>query len=362
MKYLSIHGLVGIQVSSNYQWLNTLIPNIPMFVTDKKSFEQTKSKITIKYQKTVSLPGAYEVVPELFINRHTDQVYDKKYGAVITKTADGYSIICSQECNEWVMMLLEYLLLKNHATFIHSAGVEKDGAAYIFPSWGGVGKTASVAKLIREKGYKLLGDDLNILAEDGTVYAFPKKFVLYAYHRNLFSDTMKGTALVGGGLSKFASKMIPSVKSTLRHFPGLLAWARRHNPQSKRISPYEIFGEEQIAISGKLKAATWLERIDIPKTTKVNTNYYDLAAKSLSITIHELFEGRLEEFIIALCAGDFDYKVLFDDSIDFIAKTIKPATLAQLFIPQDYPIENVASDVVDYTEKTAKLTPPPKDN
>ena len=39
----------------------------------------------------------------------------------------------------------------------------------------------------------------------------------------------------------------------------------------------------------------------------------------------------------------------FDDSIDFINHIVKNSTINQLFIPQDYHIENVAQDVVDYT-------------
>lgn len=248
-------------------------------------------------------------------------------------------------------MILEYALLENHATFIHSAGVTKDGNAYIFPSWGGVGKTASVAKLIREEGYQLLGDDLVILKSDGTIYAFPKKFVLYAYHRELFEDAMQSKKLVKGRLSRLVSKLIPTAKSFLRHCPFLLSWARRHNPQSKRVSPYEIFGEDKIAIFGCIKKFTWLERIDIEKTKTVEIDAYKLASKSLMITIHELFDNRLQEFFIATCADCFEYRVLFDESIKFIHNAIKKSKINQLFIPQSYHVNIVASDVVAYTKQ-----------
>jgi len=351
MKYFSIHNIVGIEVSDQYKWSDTLIINIPMFISTKEEFNKIKTKITIEYNKKVSLDGAYEVVSNIFINRNTNQMFDKKYGALISKEKNGYRIICNQECNEWMMMILEYALLENKATLVHSAGVVKDGNAYVFPSWGGVGKTASVAKLIREEGYQLLGDDLVILTADGTIHAFPKKFVLYAYHRELFKDAMQDKKLVKGKLSNLASKMIPTAKAVLRHFPFLLSWARRHNPQSKRVSPYEIFGEDKIATSGKIKKFTWLERIDIEQTKTVEIDPYKLASKSLIITIHELFDNRLQEFLIALCADCFEYKVLFDESIDFIYRAIEKSEVNQLFIPQDYHIKNVASDVVEYTKK-----------
>lgn len=350
-KYYNIHNIVGIEVGGGYKWNKTLIVDIPMFRSNADEYKKIKSKLTISYKSELKLANAYEVVPDLFINRQTNQFYDKKYGAIISKTNDGYNITCNQECNEWMMILLEYLLLENHATLIHSAGVVKDGKAYIYPSWGGVGKTASIAKLIRNEDYKLLGDDLTILKNDGTVYAFPKKFVLYAYHKQLFSDVMQDKALISGKASGLASKAIPSVKKLLRHFPGLLAWARRHNPQSKRVSPYEIFGEDAIAVSGKLAAVTWLERTSVEAAEVVKTDYNTLAAKALSITIHELFEGRLEEFFIAMCAENFSYDTLFRDSVGFIGETIKNSKVAQLYIPIDQDISKVASDVVKYTKE-----------
>lgn len=354
MKYLSIHNIVGIEVDDSYKWIDTLIPNIPMFETDEASFKTIGTTIKIKYKKNLSLDGAYEVVPYIFINRNTNQFYDKKFGCIVSKEKNGYSIECSQECNEWIMMLLEYCLLSNGATFIHSAGVAKEGKAFVFPSWGGVGKTASVAKLVRENGYKLLGDDLVIVDKKGNVYAFPKKFVLYAYHRNLFKENMKNKRLIKGKTSNLFSHLIPTMKNILRHFPFVMAWARKHNPQSNRVSPYEIFGDEKIEKCAKLEGFTWLERIEVEKTKKIDIDSYKLASRALMITIHELFDNRLQEFVIALCADNFDYKYIFKNSVDYIDNIIKNKTIAQLFIPQNYPIENVAQDVVDYTASINK--------
>lgn len=351
MKYLSIHGIVGIEISEDYKWFDTLIPNIPLFKVNEENYKKCKTKIIINYKKNIELLGAYEVVPYIFINRNTYQFYDKKYGCIISKYEDGYKIECNQECNEWLMMLLEYCLLKNNATFIHSAGVSKNGKAYVFPSWGGVGKTASVAKLVRQNDFKLLGDDLVILDKDGNVYSFPKKFVLYAYHKNLFAENMKNKKLIKGCLSSLVSHLIPSIKNILRHFPSIMAFARRHNPQSKRVSPYEIFGNDSISDNAKLEAFTWLERIDVEKTKIVEIDSYTLASRALMITLHELYDTRLQEFFIALCADNFEFKYVFDKSVDFLEKIISNKKINQLFIPQNYPIENVAEDVVNYTLK-----------
>ncbi len=356
MKYYNIHNVVGISVDDKYKWDATLICNIPIFESCEEDFLNTATKINIIFSKEIKKFRGYEVVPYIFIDRLNNKIYDKKYGAMIEKCDTGYNLYCYQECNEWMMMLLEYCLLLNKCTFLHSAGVEKDGVAYVFPSWGGVGKTASVARLVRENGYKLLGDDLVIMMQDGSIKPFPKKFVLYAYHKKLFKDSMKKEKahLVGGWFSKLLSKFLPAIKSCLRLFPGLLAFARRHNPQSKRISPFDIFGPENISEGGALKAFTWLERIDVESTRVVEIDRYVLASKALNITIHELFDGRIQEFMIAICSHVFEYRVLFDDSVAFVNENIASSFCEQLFIPIDYPIENVAGDVVAYTLEKEK--------
>lgn len=357
MIYFSIHDIVGVSVNDNYKWADTLICNIPLFNTDDKGFINCPSKIHINYSKKIDIVDYYEVVPFIFINKRKKSLYDKKYGAQITKTDDGYIIDCSQECNEWLMMILEYCLLENNATFIHSAAVEKDGIAYVFPSWGGVGKTASIAKLVKKEGYNLLGDDLVIITSDGMVKAFPKKFVLYSYHKKLFEETMKknNAHLIGGVMSRMLSKFIPLIKSMLRLIPGLLAFARRHNPQSKRISPYEIFGENAISFGGKVRSFTWLERMHIDKTKVVSSDNYQMCSKALTITIHELFDGRIQEFMIGVCSEIFEYNFLFDNSIKFLCTSLNQAIFEQLLIPVNYDIEDVSNDVVKYTiEKGCK--------
>ena len=57
----------------------------------------------------------------------------------------------------------------------------------------------------------------------------------------------------------------------------------------------------------------------------------------------------ISDKFIAMCADNFEFKYLFDNSIIFINKIISSSKYSQLFIPQNYPIENVAKDVVDYT-------------
>lgn len=351
MMYYAIHGIVGVAVDDKYPWNKTLLVNIKTFKSTKEGYDNCNGKIDIKYSKNIDTEKSYEVVPNLYLDKLNKKITDKTYGVQIDFKKNHITLTCYQECNEWLMVCLSYLLICNGYTFLHAAAVAKDGYAYILPSWGGVGKTASVVKLIREHGYQLLGDDLVIIGENGDVYAFPKVFVLYAYHKNLFPEILNGLGrkghLVSGKLSSILSKFLPQIKTVLRNIPGLLSFARRHNPQAYRITPFEIFKEDQIVNKAKLASATWLERLYIKKTTTVPITDKLLAEKSVMIMIHELFEGCIQNALIALCGECISHEMLFVRSVEIAKKAMVHIPVYQLHIPVEYPIESVAGDVVN---------------
>ncbi|MBU3934943.1 hypothetical protein KKC00_03215, partial [Patescibacteria group bacterium] len=71
----------------------------------------------------------------------------------------------------------------------HAAALQNPaGGVTILAGCGGVGKTALSGFLIKEKKYKLLGDDMIALTESGTCLAFHKAFVLKEYHRSVYPE------------------------------------------------------------------------------------------------------------------------------------------------------------------------------
>ncbi len=74
-----------------------------------------------------------------------------------------------------IKLVFQVKLLQKGMTLVHAAGLEKDGEGVLISGWPRSGKSSTALKLARESGYKLLGDDMVILGEDGTIYSFPKK-------------------------------------------------------------------------------------------------------------------------------------------------------------------------------------------
>lgn len=75
-----------------------------------------------------------------------------------------------------------FKLLQRGVLLMHAAGVEAGGAAYVFPAFGGTGKTTLTLGLLGE-GMRVLGDDLLLVDTDaGTVRPYLRPLHLFAYN------------------------------------------------------------------------------------------------------------------------------------------------------------------------------------
>jgi|SRR3989344_428658 len=85
--------------------------------------------------------------------------------------------------------LIQQLFISKGISFAHAAALQSPaGLVTVLAGSGGVGKTALSGFLVKEKGYKLLGDDMVALTESGECLAFHKAFVLKEYHRSVYPE------------------------------------------------------------------------------------------------------------------------------------------------------------------------------
>jgi hypothetical protein len=73
-----------------------------------------------------------------------------------------------------------FCLLRKENVLIHASGVTKNNNAYLFSSRGGGGKT-TIALLLCQKGYSLLGDNYTII-NDGKATGYPTQLNLFNYN------------------------------------------------------------------------------------------------------------------------------------------------------------------------------------
>lgn len=339
----SILNIVGIEIDEKYKWLDTLCIDENVSSNDEGIYNECKAFIKIIYNKDIDYSCARKIDGEIW--GCDKYIYDEKKEAKIYFENENYCIIeTKQEVNEWLLIMIQILLLKNGYSLIHAAAVEKDGNALIMPSWGGVGKTASVAKLVK-KGYKLLGDDLNIVSNTGEVYGFPKKFVLYFYHKDLFPEVFeKKSPKCNSLLNKFYTKIIPTVKNFLRHFPKILAFMRKHNPQSIKVSPFDIFDKEKIANNGKIKQVVWIERDEKNKVEKLDSQI--IASKTTSVTMNEVFNENMCAILIMCGFNIISYDDVFIKMKQIIQNAFKEKIINQVNVSKKEHVSIVADRVI----------------
>lgn len=80
-----------------------------------------------------------------------------------------------------VEALLRFLLVSRGYALLHSASFAASGEAILLSAQTDTGKTSTVIRLIRERGYRFLSDDMTILTPDGRAISYPKPMTL-SYH------------------------------------------------------------------------------------------------------------------------------------------------------------------------------------
>lgn len=77
--------------------------------------------------------------------------------------------------------LLRFLLVSRGFVLLHSAAVTVGGQAALLSARTDTGKTSTVIRLVRERGYQFLSDDMTIVSPDGRALCYPKPMTL-SYH------------------------------------------------------------------------------------------------------------------------------------------------------------------------------------
>lgn len=341
MRYYSIYDLVGVQVSDTYPWCDTLFLSHGVAKEGEDAYTACCQKVHIDFTKELPMEDVRFIGDGAYIGSN---VYvDEQYGVRIEKTANGFRLLVTQECNEWLVIAVQLALLNCGHSLIHAAALEKDGEVLLLPSWGGVGKTATVCRFVREHGWRLLGDDLVIIGE-GRVLPFLKPFVIYPYHKDLFPELFRNGenhTVKNLSVSNMMSRMIPGVKRALRPFPRVLAYLRKHNPQSMRVSPRRIFREDQLSEGGTPCRLVWLERSTGKSIHSSEITAAALASKAVTVSCVELFASKLGSVYHMCGCGMLTFDDVFLRMRQIIMETAEGVPCGMLEIPTSISITEV---------------------
>ena len=136
----------------------------------------------------------------------------------------------------------------HHRTLLHCSTVVKDGKAFVFPAWSGVGKT-SLLSYFMQAGWDYLCDDIAILADDGSLHHFPLPMHIYGYHKVACPDIF----------NRLTEKMTPADRK-------IWDFTRKFYAQDKMsrwVTAEHIYSKERIARTAVVKNIIHMQRTTI---------------------------------------------------------------------------------------------------
>lgn len=180
--------------------------------------------------------------------------------------------------------LTQITQLKYGQTYVHASGFEKDEVGVAIFALGGIGKTTSMLKMVREDGWRFLSDDLAMIDSKGILWRSPKRMQIYAYNlinqSALEKDLFRGRSVIDR-LSWWLFKAVRGVSKVRR-----------------RVSAEELFGTSKVATCAKLHHAIFAERVNNENFSFASIEPSEVAERMAPIVTMELSPYSTIESII----------------------------------------------------------------
>lgn len=187
--------------------------------------------------------------------------------------------------------LLQLGLIRTGRSFVHSAAVAYGSQSFVFPAFGGVGKTLLVSQLVSKEGFRLLGDDLCMVTQDGLATAYPRPFCLYEHHREALEPVFERFG-VTHAWPNIVGRVVRRVIDAANIQAGIQVPRKRYRGikgDYVLVSPIEIYGAEKICTEAlPIGAVVVLRRI--PKLERIRIDecsWEDASRFATNVTLHE---------------------------------------------------------------------------
>ncbi|WP_113717171.1 hypothetical protein [Arthrobacter dokdonensis] len=255
--HFDVHGLVRIEVAPGTPGAPQLVDMLSPFHRARRAEEACGIKVT-----GTTIPLDVPSHAEDAYRYSDDTLFLPRDRVTVTVTDEGFTVAGRGELLTAVIPLLDRLCVLNGAAMVHAAIVNYKGAGVLMPAWGGVGKTSTVAKLVRIEGVQFMADDWAFLRVDGTVLGYAKPMFIKAHHQPIYPQLFEGPRkpLVPKGLTKPLERASTMVHPVIVRYPRTAAFTRHWSPEHRMVHPEQAFGAENIASEAPTRVAMFLER------------------------------------------------------------------------------------------------------
>lgn len=340
---INIHDTISIEIDTNFPWRKTWIDNIADVIAVSPSpKKEPLATLKLVYKNSLLSANMRELSPGIYIEKSA--LLDRRYNIRLESPLKNTLVLQTDNpALEWLSWGLQLTFLMANMACIHCATIEKGGKAVIFPSWGGVGKTALLTAFVKSMDWQLLGDDLVVLSPDGVCYGFPRPMVLYPYHKEVFPEVFSsGRGPVAPTImNRWLTKMAIQVKPLLRTFPNALQFARKHNPQAVRINPSEVFGIDKLSQKAQAKVVVWLDRVQGLTEPEFLPANGTVVSRIIGSTLKEYDPWCVNLTNVAMGLGIIDIDQVYSTWTKIIKEGLAECETYILYLPADLPVTEV---------------------
>jgi hypothetical protein len=257
-----------------------------------------------------------------------------------------------------VLPLLDRILVERDVAMIHAATVSIDGHGVALPAAGGVGKTSTIAKLMRRPGVGFMGDDWAFVSAEGELLGFAKPMFIKPHHRTIYPHLFHRMRkpLVPKRLSRPVGRLTTVVHPLVVRYPRLAAVIRRWSPEHMTIPPREAFRGSPIVRSAPLSAAVFVERYDGGEPRLTELHPATMVARMLGNFHIEMTPHSREVLNLLGATGLIPLQDIFADKATILGKALQDVPTFLLQVPVSYDADH-ASDVI--VDQLAAVTAPP---
>lgn len=193
---LNIHGITKIELNNvPKEFKDYMRQRYSLFIEDYMSHPDIKinfvDKLELKNCEYLGDVAAYDANNFYLFDHKRNKV-----NILFDEARDNFNVSCEKAfdtttlCISILEELLEYLLIRNNATFIHASCVFYKGQCIILHGWRGGGKTSTLLNFLMN-GAEYMSDDVVIISKQGNAFPFTTGINLTEFNFREFPELRK---------------------------------------------------------------------------------------------------------------------------------------------------------------------------
>ncbi len=310
----------------------------------------------------LTVVGEYEQLVQPSHSEHElrftdDSLLIASTGVQVTRRDGRFEVRGTRELLTSVLPLVDCLMTAKGAPMIHAATIDLGGRGIFLPAAGGVGKTSTVAKLMRHSGAGFLGDDWGFLSSDGDLLGFPKPMFVKPHHRPIYPHLFqaKRKPLIPKKFSKSIGKMTTLVHPFVTKYPRVAGVTRRWSPEHIMVTPQEAFPGMRMATSAPLTLAIFVERYDGDVALLEERSSSWMASRALG-NFHAELASHSRDLLTALAtSGVMPIERFFAEKSEILNKALFEKPNFLLRVPGKFSADHASDVIVEHVFHALEL-------